>query len=92
MGGRDQSERLVAINRNRWSQSAGAPSSALIRNRRAIPSGLRYGSLFVYCPNGQRIIPTSTKHRSRWDIRLQSGEMQTLIDADIDCTSAATTC
>jgi hypothetical protein len=24
MGGRDQSERLVAINRNRWSQSAGA--------------------------------------------------------------------
>jgi hypothetical protein len=25
MGGRDQSERLVAINRNRWSQSAGAP-------------------------------------------------------------------
>jgi hypothetical protein len=26
MGGRDQSERLVAINRNRWSQSAGAPT------------------------------------------------------------------
>ena len=26
MGGRDQSERLVAINRNRWSQSAGARS------------------------------------------------------------------
>jgi hypothetical protein len=26
MGGRNQSERLVAINRNRWSQSAGAPT------------------------------------------------------------------
>jgi hypothetical protein len=25
MGGRDQSEPMVAINRNRWSQSAGAP-------------------------------------------------------------------
>jgi hypothetical protein len=25
MGGRNQSERMVAINRNRWSQSAGAP-------------------------------------------------------------------
>src|SRR6185312_4931186 len=25
MGGRDQVERMVAINRNRWSQSAGAP-------------------------------------------------------------------
>jgi hypothetical protein len=27
--------------------------------------------------------------RIRRDIRLQSGEMQALIDADIDCTSAA---
>jgi hypothetical protein len=26
MGGRDQSERLVAINRNNWSQSSGARS------------------------------------------------------------------
>jgi hypothetical protein len=25
MGGRDQSEQLVAINRNQWSQSAGTP-------------------------------------------------------------------
>jgi hypothetical protein len=29
MGGRDQSERLVAINRNRWSQSAGAPRNII---------------------------------------------------------------
>jgi DNA-binding transcriptional LysR family regulator len=29
MGGRDQSERLVAINRNRWSQSAGAPTESV---------------------------------------------------------------
>jgi hypothetical protein len=28
--------------------------------------------------------------RIRRDIRLQSAEMQALIDADIDCTSAAT--
>jgi hypothetical protein len=30
MGGRDQSERMVAINRNHWSQSAGARSLLLI--------------------------------------------------------------
>jgi hypothetical protein len=28
-------------------------------------------------------------HRIRRDIRLQSAEMQALIDGDIDCTSAA---
>jgi hypothetical protein len=28
MGGRDQSERPVAINRNQWSQSAGTPIKA----------------------------------------------------------------
>ena len=28
LGGRNQSERLVAINRNRWSQSAGTPNLA----------------------------------------------------------------
>jgi len=30
MGGRDQSERLVAINRNRWSQSVGAPTLGVV--------------------------------------------------------------
>jgi hypothetical protein len=29
MGGRDQSECLVAINRNRWSQSVGAPRAMI---------------------------------------------------------------
>jgi len=29
MGGRDQSERMVAINRNHWSQSAGARTMPL---------------------------------------------------------------
>jgi len=29
MGGRDQSEQMVAINRNRWSQLAGAPTQTI---------------------------------------------------------------
>jgi hypothetical protein len=42
MGGRDQSERLVAINRNRWSQSAGAPTASAVAEIRTTRSILRY--------------------------------------------------
>jgi hypothetical protein len=34
MGGRDQSECLVAINRNRWSQSVGAPTQAEVLKKK----------------------------------------------------------
>ena len=42
MGGRDQSERLVAINRNQWSQSAGTPMhEASIQDRDGAPALLQ---------------------------------------------------
>jgi H+/Cl- antiporter ClcA len=36
MGGRDQSEQLVAINRNQWSQSAGTPTLEVLRGMLAL--------------------------------------------------------
>ena len=35
MGGRDQSERLVAINRNSWSGSSGARKPGYVANKEA---------------------------------------------------------
>jgi hypothetical protein len=56
MGGRDQSERLVAINRNRWSQSAGAPTVLALglgrRQRKDINARIAQASkLSVACRN-----------------------------------------
>src|SRR5258705_8835994 len=44
MGGRNQSERLVAINRNRWSQSAGTPTQTFERRLLGIINGARRGA------------------------------------------------
>jgi bifunctional non-homologous end joining protein LigD len=51
MGGRDQSERLVAINRNRWSRSPGARrfiEPCLLTRADAAPAGLDWAHEFKH--------------------------------------------
>jgi hypothetical protein len=52
---------------------------------------LRCGSLFVLLPEWTENSPSFNEISPgfRRDIRLQSAEMQALIDADVDCTNAA---
>jgi hypothetical protein len=46
MGGRDQSERLVAINRNQWSQSAGARND-IVQSQNGAPRPTKMGTTLL---------------------------------------------
>ena len=59
MGGRDQSERLVAINRNRWSQSAGAPTLTI-----TLPISFGFYLLREHFPHVHPILPFAAQ--AKW--------------------------